>query len=601
MPLQSFTAASDPAQAAPRIAALRQVMSANGWDAVMVPRADAHQGEYVTEADARLRWLTGFSGSAGFAIVTQNQAGVFIDGRYRLQVRAETDPAIFTPVPWPETRAADWLRQALPDGGKVAFDSWLHTRDEIAGLERALAGSEIGLIAVDNPIDALWTDRPAAPVAPARVHPDDVAGQTADDKRDQIAGVLQAAGQAATIFTLPDSIAWLLNLRGGDVERNPIMQGFAILESSGQVTLFVDPAKIGDDVRAALGNHVTILPAASLPVALQALTGPVRLDPQTAPEAVFRLIEDAGTEVVGGPDPVLLPKARKNPAELQGMRDAHLRDAVAVVRALHWVDQQAPGSFSEIDVVTALEGYRVEAGASDISFDTIAGVGPNGAIMHYHVSDKTNRVANDGELLLLDSGGQYHDGTTDITRTMPVGRVDEDARDAYTRVLQGLINLSRLRFPKGVAGRDIDAVARAALWSAGMDFDHGTGHGVGAALSVHEGPVRIARRSEIPLEPGMILSNEPGYYREGAFGIRLENLIVVEPAESPDPGREMLGFETLTLVPLDRRLIEPGMLSRDETLWLDAYHARVRAALSPLVPPEVAEWLDAATAPLAAD
>lgn len=594
---QDFSNAADPAAAAPRVAALRRLMARDGLDAVIVPRADAWQGEYVADADARLRWLTGFSGSAGFAIVTALQAGVFIDGRYRVQVRAETDPAIFTPVPWPETSAATWLREVLPHGGALGFDPWLHSRAEIEALSRGLDGSGVSLRAIANPVDAIWPDRPAPPQGAARVHDPALAGASAAERRGIVAQVLRAAGQGATVLTLPDSIAWLLNIRGADIPRNPVVQAFATVDAEGRVGLYADPAKFDAQVRAHLGNGVTISPPEQFVAALAALPGVVRLDPDSAPEAVFRALEAAGREVARDRDPVALPKARKTSAELAGMRAAHRRDAVAMIRALAWIDAQAPGRFTEIDVVRALERFRVEAGAIDISFDTICGAGPNGAIVHYRVTEATNRTIRPGDVLLLDSGGQYGDGTTDITRTIATGPASEVARDAYTRVLQGMIGLSRLRFPRGMAGRDIEAVARAPLWTAGMDFDHGTGHGVGAALCVHEGPLRISRRSELPLEPGMIFSNEPGYYREGEWGIRIENLIAVEPAASPD-GRDMLGFETLTLVPIDRRLIEPGMLSRAEIAWLDAYHARVRTEIGPLLPEGLRGWLEQATAPL---
>lgn len=597
MSWQEFSAVLDPAAAGPRVAALRDLMAHQGLDAVIVPRADAHQGEYVADADARLRWLTGFSGSAGFAIVTALKAGVFIDGRYRVQVRAEVDPAIFAPVHWPETTASTWLKEALPHGGCLGYDPWLHTRAEIEALEKGLSGSGITLRPIANPVDAIWPDRPAPPAGAARVHDAALAGEGAAEKRASIAAALKSAGQGAAVLTMPDSIAWLLNIRGSDIPRNPVVQAFATIDAEGRVGLFADPAKFDAELRAHLGNQVTVSPPDRFAAALAALPGPVRLDADTAAEAVFQAVHAAGIEIARDRDPVALPKARKTAAELEGMRAAHRRDAVAVIRALAWISAQEPGRFTEIDVVRALEGFRREAGAIDISFDTICGSGPNGAIVHYRVTEATNRTVGEGELLLLDSGAQFPDGTTDITRTIAIGAPPEPARDAYTRVLQGMIGLSRLRFPKGLAGRDIEAVARAPLWTAGMDFDHGTGHGVGAALCVHEGPLRISRRSELPLEPGMIFSNEPGYYREGEWGIRIENLVAVEPAASPD-GREMLCFETLTLVPIDRRLIEIGMLSRAEIAWLDAYHARVRDEIGPLVPEDLRPWLEQATAPL---
>lgn len=597
----SFQSFEDPAGGADhpaRLSQLRARLAADGLDGFIVPRADAHQGEYVADADARLAWLTGFTGSAGFAIVTPDRAGVFIDGRYRVQVKAQVELSYFTPVPWPDTKPSDWLREALPAGGRLGFDPWLHTRQEIETLEKALADSGIGLIAVDrNPLDVIWTARPAPPVGRARAHDEAVAGETAADKRARLAAQLRDEGQAATLLTLPDSISWLLNIRGSDVPKNPIVQSFAVLSDDGHVALFADPAKFDDALRARLGNEVAILHPESLAPALLDLEGPVRIDPATAPEAAFRLLESANTQIARAADPAILPKARKNAAELDGMRAAHLRDGVAMVRLLAWLDAQDPADLTEIDVAEKLETLRREAGITDISFDTICGAGPNAALPHYRVTRATNRRLARGEVLLIDSGGQYPDGTTDITRTLPLGDPLPDAVAPYTAVLRGMIALSRTRFPQGVAGAHLDALARQHLWMQGLDYDHGTGHGVGAALCVHEGPVRISRISTLPLEAGMILSNEPGYYREGAFGIRIENLIAITEAEA-EPGRTMLGFETLTLCPIDRRPIDTAALSRDEVEWLDAYHRQVRDVLSPHLDEDAREWLHQATRPL---
>ncbi|MDQ1900908.1 aminopeptidase P family protein [Paracoccus sp. WLY502] len=598
----SFQKFDDPAGDADhpvRLAQLRARLAADGVDGFIVPRADVHQGEYVADADARLAWLTGFTGSAGFAIVTADRAGVFIDGRYRVQVKAQVDLAHFTPVPWPETRPSDWLRDALPAGGRLGFDPWLHTRQEIETLEKALADSGIGLIAMDhNPLDVIWTDRPAPPAGRARAHDEVVAGETAADKRARLAAQLRQDGQAAALLTLPDSISWLLNIRGSDLPKNPIVQSFAVLSDDGHLALFADPAKFDDTLRAHLGNQVAILHPEGLAPALLDLEGPVRIDPATAPEAAFRLLESAGTQIARASDPAILPKARKNAAELDGMRAAHLRDGVAMVRLLAWLDAQDPADLTEIAVVEKLESLRRDAGITDISFDTICGAGPNAALPHYRVTRATDRRLAAGEVLLIDSGGQYPDGTTDITRTLPLGGEPlPDAVAPYTAVLRGMIAISRARFPQGVSGGHIDALARQFLWSHGLDYDHGTGHGVGAALCVHEGPVRISRVSTLPLEEGMILSNEPGYYREGAFGIRIENLIAVAPAPS-EAGRTLLGFETLTLCPIDTRLIDLAALSRDEVEWLDAYHAQVRQALSPHLDDDTRGWLDEATRPL---
>jgi Xaa-Pro aminopeptidase len=432
------------------------------------------------------------------------------------------------------------------------------------------------------------------------VHPDSLAGETQADKRARLAAELRAAGQKAAVLTLPDSLCWLLNIRGADVPKTPVVHGFGILHDDGRVDLFSAPAKYDEAVRAHLGSEVTLAGPEGFAKALRALAGPVRVDKGSAPLAVADLLREAGVEVAWGDDPCRLPKARKNAAEIQATREAHLRDGAALAEFLCWLDREAPGGrLTEIAVVQALEGFRRATNAlHDISFDTICGAGPNGAIIHYRVTEQTNRPVATGELLLVDSGGQYVDGTTDITRTVAIGAPNEEAREAYTRVLQGMIAISRVRFPKGVAGRDIDALARYHLWLAGQDYDHGTGHGVGAFLSVHEGPQRISRLSEVPLEPGMILSNEPGYYREGAFGIRLENLIVVEPAPALGDNRQQLAFETLTWVPFDRRLVLSERLAPGERDWLDGYHAAVQKKLAPRVSAPTLEWLRSACAPL---
>lgn len=598
---QDFKSRANPADGPIRLAALRRAMSVAGLDGWIAPRADAHQGEYVAPSDERLAWLIGFTGSAGTAYVTAGKAALATDGRYRIQGREQCADEIDIVIE-PGESAADWLRKALPQGGRVGFDPWLHTPRQIETLAKALADSQITLEPYENLIDRIWADRPAPPSAPARVHPAELAGESSADKRNRMAAILRAAGQCAAVLTLPDSICWLMNLRGSDIQRNPLMLGFAVLTDDGKVTLYTDPAKL-KGLEAELGG-ARVRPAAGLAPALRSLRGPVRMDPATAPVALFEELADAEVAVARDSDPCLLPKACKNAAELEGMRQAHLRDGVAMVEFLSWLDAalKSGAKLSETSVVAQLEGFRQATGALiDLSFDTICGTGPHGAIMHYRVTEDSDRAVLPGDVLLIDSGAQYADGTTDITRTLPVGDAGDAAFDAvrgpYTRVLQGLIALSRLRFPKGVAGRDIDAVARAPLWTAGLDYDHGTGHGVGAALSVHEGPMRIARTSEIPLEPGMILSNEPGYYRPGSFGIRLENLIAVTPAEAEE-GREFLGFETLTLCPFDTRLLELALLSSDERAWLDAYHRRVEAALAPHLSESARAWLTQATQPL---
>jgi Xaa-Pro aminopeptidase len=594
---QSFETTSDPAAGPGRLARLRDHLRAEGLAGFLIPRADVHQGEYVAARDERLQWLTGFTGSAGFAIVLPDVAGVFIDGRYRVQVKGQVDLAAYTPVPWPEVKPGQWIRDHL-EAGVVGFDPWLHSADEIARIEAALEGSGVTLRAVANAVDAIWPDQPAPPAGAAFPHPVTLAGETSVEKRTRLAENLRKDGQSAAVITLPDSLCWLLNLRGADVPRNPILHGFAILHDDGSVDAFLAAAKLNDAARNALDAGVRLHAPADFANAIKALTGTIRVDRGTAPLAVSRLVAEGGATFAWGDDPCRLPKACKNAAEVAGMREAHLRDGAAVVEFLCWLDHEAPkGGLTEIDVVTALEGHRRATNVlHDISFDTICGAGPNGAIMHYRVTTDTNRPVRQNELLLVDSGAQYADGTTDITRTIAVGDPGAEARDCYTRVLQGLIAISRARWPRGIAGRDLDALARFPLWVAGMDFDHGTGHGVGAFLSVHEGPQRISRISEVPLEPGMILSNEPGYYREGAFGIRLENLIVVQPAATLGDGRDQLSFETLTFAPFDRRLIRTDRLSPDERNWLNAYHAEVLARLSPRLSATARDWLQTACA-----
>ncbi len=592
---QTFDAPTSPDQGPPRLDALRNEMTREGLDAFLVPRADRHQGEYVAAADERLSWLTGFTGSAGFAAVTQDIAGVFIDGRYRLQVKDQVAD-VFTPLHWPEVKLGPWLKEHLAEGARVGFDPWLHTKDEIEAILKATE-DHLTLTPCANLIDRIWADRPSPPDAPARAHPIEFSGERSPDKRTRLAASLKKDGQAAAIITLPDSICWLLNIRGSDIPRNPVVHAFAILHADATVSLFSDPAKFE---ALGLDPAITIHPWDAFEAELKTLTGPVRVDRGSAALAVSLTLEDAGVQIAWGEDPCILPKACKNEAEIAGTREAHLTDGEAMVEFLAWLDAEAPkGNLTEIDAVTQLEAARRGSNAlQEISFDTISGAGPNGAIIHYRVTRNTNRAIKPGELYLVDSGGQYLNGTTDITRTIIVGDPTDEHRDCYTRVLQGMIAISSARFPRGVAGRDIDALARAALWRAGMDYDHGTGHGVGAYLSVHEGPQRISRMSDVKLQPGMILSNEPGYYRAGAFGIRIENLIVVREAAKIGDNRDQLDFETLTFAPLDRRLIDISLMAGWEVAWVDQYHADVRNKLSGRVSDEAKEWLDAATRPL---
>ena len=598
---QSFTESSSPEQGPPRLAALRAELEKEGLSGFMIPRADAHQGEYVAPGEERLAWLTGFTGSAGFCIALTDIAGVFVDGRYRGQVRAQVATDHFTPVDWPETRPAAWLKTHLPEGGTVAYDPWLYTPEQIDAIKEGLKDSTVTLRPTANLIDRIWPDRPAPPQGAVRVYPDDLAGKTHSEKRNDLADTLRTDGQTAAVITLPDSIAWLLNIRGSDIPRNPIPHSFAILHNDARVDLFIDPAKLDDAVRAHLGPEVTLAAPAAFETALKALDGPVRLDRGSVPLQVVSILTEHDTPITFAGDPCILPKACKTDAEIAATTSAHLRDAEAMCRFLAWFDAQAPGTLTEIDVVRKLESCRRDTGdLLDISFDTIAGSGPHGALPHYRVSESSNRTLQEGELLVLDSGGQYLDGTTDITRTLAIGQPGAEKRAAFTRVLQGMIAMSRLRWPTGLAGRDLDAIARYPLWLAGQDYDHGTGHGVGVHLCVHEGPQRLSRASTVPLKPGMILSNEPGYYREGAFGIRIENLVVVTPAPTLPDGdaREMLHFTTLNFVPIDRRLIDAESLTAAERDWLNDYHATCRSRIGPRLDDTTRDWLDRATAPI---
>jgi Xaa-Pro aminopeptidase len=595
-----------PAQdAGQRLESVRALLGPLKIDAFLVPRADEHQGEYVPPSAQRLRWLTGFSGSAGTAVVTRTAAALFVDGRYTVQARQQVDTSAYEILQVPQNAVADWLLAHLPKDAVVGFDPWLHTISEIERLSEKLEGGGIRLKPLaHNPIDRAWgRARPKPPLAQVRPHPLEYAGKSAADKIAEVQRELVKAGHDAVVLTLPDSIAWLLNIRGSDVAHIPVAACFAIVPASGLPQLFIAAEKVGPEARAHLAGVAEIHEPAELAERLSVLKAEnrcVRLDPDTAAWWFARKL-GGGRRIKRAPDPCILPKARKNPVEIAGARRAHLRDGIAVTRFLAWLDREAPGgAVDEIVAAKQLEHMRAQTQAlKEISFDTIAGSGPHGAIVHYRPTEATNRNLRSGELFLIDSGGQYLDGTTDITRTVAIGEPGSEMRERFTAVLRGHIAIATLRFPKGTRGIDIDAFARRALWERGLDFDHGTGHGVGSYLSVHEGPQSISRRGMATIEPGMILSNEPGYYKEGAYGIRIENLVVVtEPAPVAGGDREMMGFETLTLAPIDRRLVIPEHLSADERRWLDAYHRRVCEALMPHLNPEDASWLEAATRPL---
>jgi Xaa-Pro aminopeptidase len=600
---QSFETAGDGAKGPVRLALLRGAMATAGVDAFLVPRGDAHQGETVPARDERLRWLTGFTGSAGLCAVLAERAALFVDGRYGLQARAEVASAAFEVVDTPATMPSAWLEDALPRGAVIGLDPMLHTAADAANYA-AIAEAAGGAVRWldENLIDAVWSDQPAPPLGRVVPHPLTLSGESAEHKRARVGAAIRDAGAAATVLSLPASIAWLLNIRGGDVARLPAPLAFAIVRNDGSVSLFVAPEKLDDDARAHLGDAVSPMPPEALRPALDGMAGQtVLVDRDSAPFWITRRLEAAGATVKHGRDPCVLPKALKNDTELAGARAAHRRDGVAMARFLHWLDVTAPETtLTEIDVVEQLEAFRRRDNAMrDIAFDTICGAGPNGAIVHYRVSRATNRPLAAGAPLLVDSGAQYLDGTTDVTRTIAIGAPDAEARRLFTLVLKGMIAISVARFPPGTTGRDLDALARRALWAAGHDYDHGTGHGVGSYLSVHEGPQGISKRSAEPLRPGMILSNEPGCYLEGRFGIRIETLVAVTPPSAVSGGaREMLGFETLTLAPIDRRLIDPALLETAERGWIDAYHARVFEEIGPLVETDVAAWLEEACAPL---
>ena len=586
---------------AERLTALRAKLATQGVDGFLVPRSDEFLGEYVPPSGERLAWLSGFTGSAGLAVVLAGRAAIFTDGRYTTQVAQQTEPALWERRHLIEQPAPEWLREVAPPGATIGYDPWLHTE---AALARYTAVTLVPL--AHNPIDAIWPNRPAPPLAPARIHPAEYAGLDAAQKRETAAAALRAAGEDAAVLADPHSIAWLLNIRGGDLSHTPLALGFALLGADASVQLFMEGQKLGPDLRAHLGNAVSVAERAALPAALARYAGKtLRLDADATPAWFARTLRDAGARLVTGEDPCRLPRAQKNPTEQQGARHAHQRDAVAMARFLAWFAAEAPrGALTEMAAAEQLLAFRREVPLFQAeSFPAIAGAAENGAIVHYRATAASNRSINPNECFLLDSGGQYLDGTTDITRTLFTGpgAPPPGLRQRYTRVLQGHIALGTARFPRGVAGPHLDALARRPLWDAGLDYDHGTGHGVGSFLSVHEGPVAFSRAAKtVPLAPGMILSNEPGFYLPGAYGIRIENLLLVrEAASQPDQAKPFLEFETLTLAPYAQALIEPSLLNAAERGWIDAYHARVLAEIGPLCDPDTAAWLAQACRPLA--
>jgi Xaa-Pro aminopeptidase len=602
---QTFSAATEPHAAAERVRALRALLAKQKLDAFLVPRADEHQGEYVAPSSERLKWLTGFSGSAGLAAITRKYAALFVDGRYTVQARTEAEAGIFEYPGLAGAKLAPWLSEKLSKGSVVGFDPWLHTSAEISRLAQSLSVKGIKLKPVTkNLVDAAWGKaRPAPPMEPIAVYPLKYAGRTAGEKIAEVQRRLKTDGQDAVILTLPDSVCWLFNIRGSDVAHNPVVLAFAIVPASGKAELFVAPGKVTAEAQAHLGPIAKILAPKKLAERVSALKKAkkkTRLDTNTSAFWLSRAL-GGPRNVSHGSDPCLLLKSVKNAIEINGAKSVHVRDGTAMVRFLAWLDEEGvKGSLDEIAAVRQLEAFRSETQSlKEISFDTISGSGPNGAIVHYRVNEKTNRVLKSGELFLVDSGAQYLEGTTDITRTVAIGTPSHEMSEHFTLVLKGHIAIATARFPKGTRGIDLDPFARRALWERGLDYDHGTGHGVGSYLSVHEGPQSISKGGMAELLPGMICSNEPGYYKEGAYGIRIENLVLVTDAAIPAGGeRPMMGFETLTLAPIDRRLIVKSLLTPAEIGWIDTYHMRVRDLIGPEVDDATGAWLAAATAPL---
>jgi Xaa-Pro aminopeptidase len=594
---------------ADRLKALREQLKAEKLDGFVVPLTDEHMSEYVGSYARRLAWLTGFQGSAGSAVVLPEQAAIFVDGRYTLQVRSQVSPTEWSYQSVPETSTTQWLEEHAPEGARIGYDPWLHTRDWVKKAKEALATRGAELVPVArNPIDEIWTDRPEASKAHLVVQSDQYAGKTAAEKRHDIGDWLAKHHADAAVLSALDSIAWAFNIRGQDVTHTPVALAYAVVHADGTADLFVAGEKIGPDVRQHLGNGVRLHERSAFESELAELKGKtVVVDPERAVAAIFEALDKAGAKILPLRDPTILPKALKNPAEIAGQRAAQNRDGGAIARFLHWIDQEAPkGEVDELIASDKLEALRRESPElRDLSFDSISGAGPNGAIVHYKSSEKTNRKLEKGTLYLIDSGGQYVDGTTDITRTVPIGEPTDEMRDRFTRVLKGHIAIATAVFPKGTRGTQLDSFARRPLWEAGLDYAHGTGHGVGSFLAVHEGPQRIApvgsgqAGGDEPLQAGMIISNEPGYYKTGEYGIRIENLVLVVPREIEGAEKEMLGFETLTFAPIDRRLIDVQMLDAEELIWLNCYHAHVMDKIGPTLSGSDREWLSRACAPIA--
>lgn len=585
-----------------RLLALRQTLRGLDLNGFLIPHADEHQCEYAPEGAKRLTWLTGFSGSAGLCAVTLDGGAIFVDGRYTLQVRNQVEGKYFEPLSLTDDKVEDWFLSHLKKGDRVGYDPWLHTKAWIETRSKALKSHGIEMVALpENPINDLWIGRPEQPRNPIFCHDIDFSGEESKHKRARIGAAMTAEGLSAAVITSLDSIAWLLNIRGSDVENSPLVLSFLIVKDTGKADFFVDKIKISDEVQKHLGSDVEIKPYDSFLTEVKKLGKggkKILVDPRRTHRAVLDALQESGARIIEKDDPCLLVKACKNEVELNGTRAAHIRDGVALCKFLSWFEENVDsGQIDELGAVEKLLEFRKEQKYfQGPSFDTISGAGPNGAIVHYRSSPETNRKITGQMLFLLDSGGQYLDGTTDVTRTIAVGQPSEEQRDRYTRVLKGHIALARARFPVGRSGAHLDSLARKSLWDIGLDYDHGTGHGVGSFLGVHEGPQSISRLGfGVALLPGMILSNEPGFYKNGEYGIRIENLVIVRASHFENEERPMNIFETITFVPIDTRLVNPHMMTSAEITWLNIYHAQVKEKISPFLEGNDLSWLERAT------
>ena len=600
---QSFHPKSDSSQSGPRLTALRAALAKASLDGFIIPRTDDYQGEYVPACAERLAWLTGFTGSWGLALVLKDRAALFVDGRYTEQAREQCDGTLFEHCHLIDLPPHQWLETALQPHAQIGYDPTLHTEDSLTRIRASVEKAGAHLVpSPHNLVDAVWSDRPALPLAPVKLHPLAFAGEASADKLTRITKELAREKAEVLLVTDPHNLAWIFNIRGNDVSHTPLPHGRALIPQQGKPVLALDPRKLDTDTGAALASLAELIEPDALLARLQAIAhnkNSIRIDPATASVFFIQAIEQAGGLVMRGADPVSQMKAQKNDTEKNGTRAAHLRDGVAMTRFLHWLDQEAPkGRLTEIEAAEKLEEFRLSSNQLvDLSFPSISAAGPHAALPHYRVSTQTNSPIENG-FYLIDSGGQYQDGTTDITRTIAVGAVSAEMKDRYTRVLKGMIAIARATFPKGTSGAQLDALARRALWDIGCDFDHGTGHGVGSFLSVHEGPQRLSKIGTAPLEVGMILSDEPGYYKSGAYGIRIENLVLVEPRQFEHGDRPMLGFETLTFAPIDTRPIDKSLMDEGEIAWLNAYHGEVAKRLAPQLEGEAKDWLLAATRPI---